>query len=63
MDWNKKGLVEVLGKPENNRQKMKFVQNSGMNYAKEPYETTMDVSVGLHPGQKTGKKQRIFWCA
>ncbi len=46
MDWNKKGLVEVLGKPENNRQKMKFVQNSGMNYAKEPYETTMDVSVG-----------------
>ncbi len=46
VDWNKKGLVEVLGKPENNRQKMKFVQNSGMNYAKEPYETTMDVSVG-----------------
>ena len=26
VDWNKKGLVEVLGKPENNRQKMKFVQ-------------------------------------
>ncbi|MEY8428308.1 DUF3502 domain-containing protein [Lachnospiraceae bacterium 46-15] len=46
VDWKKKGLVEVLGKPENSRQKMKFVQNGGTNYRKEPYEATLDVSVG-----------------
>lgn len=45
-DWKEKGLVEVLARPENNRQKMRFVQDSGLNYAKEPYEAVLDVSVG-----------------